>query len=65
MRWIATSLLLVLCLPAIAAAPSPRRQCQSRCGIDYDLCMKRGRDKKARKTCAVLRKTCKYGCPTR
>jgi hypothetical protein len=65
MRLIAASLMLVLSLPVIAASPSPRRQCQSRCSVDYDLCMRRGRDKKARKTCAVLRKTCKYGCPTR
>ena len=63
MRLIAASLLLIFSLPGVAATPSPRRQCMSRCAIDYRLCVKRGRDRKARKTCAVLRKTCKYGCP--
>ena len=56
----ATMLLAAFLVPANAS--DARDQCNYRCGLEYQTCLKRARTKAAKKSCAVFRKTCRRGC---
>ena len=61
MRYSTALLLLAAFLP-LAGAPNVKVDCKSRCGTDYELCLKRSNSKAARKTCSAARKSCKLNC---
>lgn len=52
-------LLLAVMLPAAEA----KSQCKSRCGGQYQFCLKRATTKQAKKGCKSTRKICKKQCP--
>ena len=60
----ATMLISALLVPANAASGA-RDQCNSRCSLEYQTCLKRARGKQARKSCTVFRRTCRGGCSGR
>ncbi len=69
MRFLKTTLLVstlvsALLVPANAGSVA-RDQCNSRCSLEYQTCLKRARGKAARKNCTVFRKTCRFGCSGR
>jgi hypothetical protein len=64
MRLLASMLLLAASLPVAGGSNRPP-DCRDRCDQDYNLCLKRSTSKKAKKTCNVMRKTCKHLCPGR
>ena len=57
--------LLVSALLVPANASNARDQCNSRCSLEYQTCLKRARTKLARKSCTVSRRTCRVGCSGR
>jgi hypothetical protein len=59
-----SALVSALLVPANAASGA-RDQCNSRCSLEYQTCLKRAHGKAARKSCTVSRKTCKHGCSGR
>ena len=60
---IATLLVAAFLVPANASVA--RDQCNSRCSLEYQTCLKRARTKAAKKSCSVSRKTCTHGCSSR
>ena len=64
MRFLMAVVLLSASLP-LADASVARDQCNSRCSLEYQTCLKRAHGKAARKSCTVFRKTCKHGCSGR
>jgi len=59
--FLTAGLLLAAALPLAEAAP-PKRNCGSRCELDYETCMKSAQSKSARKSCKASRKLCKRVC---
>ncbi len=65
MRFLMATLLVSALLVPANTASGARDQCNSRCSLEYQTCLKRAHGKAARKSCAVFRKTCKHGCSNR
>jgi hypothetical protein len=65
MRFLMATLLISAVLLPANAVTSARDQCNSRCSLEYQTCLKRARGKAARKSCNAFRKTCTHGCSNR
>jgi hypothetical protein len=65
MRFLMATILITALLVPANAASGARDQCNSRCSLEYQTCLKRARGKQARKNCTVFRRTCRIGCSGR
>jgi hypothetical protein len=65
MRFLMATLLVSALLVPANAASSARDQCNSRCSLEYQTCLRRARTKAAKKSCTVFRRTCRLGCSNR
>ena len=53
---------LLLSASSSTGAPDPHHQCLTRCGVQYQFCMKSATTKRAQQACKAARKPCKQGC---
>lgn len=65
MRFLMATMVIAAFLVPANAASEARDQCNYRCSLEYQTCLKRARTKAAKKSCSAFRKTCRFGCSSR
>lgn len=65
MRLILASAFLLLAATIPAVPKSPEAQCNGRCSVDYNFCLKRTTTAKGRAECKLEHKACGRSCKTK